>query len=159
MSSNATLIGILLLLVFIVPIFYAIIKSNAKKRKSEGITQKLINQHQLSPTYSFNDLGEQQFILDAKAKKLLHFKIEKSNEPTGTLWSIDELKTISPHYSYYTSPSNQRIIDKINLQVVEKDGAKKTIQIYDEATGNINEVDHYKAALENLVGKVNALRH
>src|SRR5690606_28310581 len=146
MSSNATLIGILLLLVFIVPIFYAIIKSNAKKRKTEGITQKLIKQHQLNPTDTFKDLGEQQFILDANSKKLLHFEIEKSGESKGNLWAINDLKTINPDYSYYTSPSNQRIIEKINLHVIENDGDKKTILIYDEATGNINEVDHYKAA-------------
>lgn len=158
MSSNTAIIGILLLLIFIVPIFYAIIKSKAKKRKIEGLTQKLINQHEISPTDTFNDLGKQQFILDAHSKKLLHFEIEKSGESKGNIWAINDLKSIKPDYSYYTSPSNQQIIDKMHLEIVEKDGDKTSILIYDENTNNIHEVDQFRATLEKLVSKVNTLQ-
>lgn len=158
MSSNATIIGILLLLVFVVPIFYAIIKSKARKRKTQELTAKLIAQHGLKPTDTFDNFGKQNFILDSKAKKLLHFEIDKSNTSKGNLWAIEDLKGLKADYSYYTAPSNERIIGKIHLDVEQKDGDKVAILIYDENTGNLAEVEHHKTALENLVSKVNSLR-
>lgn len=159
MSSNATLIGVLLFLVFVVPIVYAILKSQANKRKIEQLTAKLIAYYHLTPTDTFDDLGNHHFVLDANAKKLMHLEIQKSKVTKENMWVIDDIKNLKAEYSHYTSPSNKSIIGKIHLNLLRKDGSKTEILIYDENTGNLSEVDHQKNALENLVSKVNSLRN
>ncbi|WP_417362166.1 hypothetical protein [Galbibacter sp.] len=158
MSSNATLVGIALILVIAIPIIYAIVKSKASARKTEKLTASLIEQNQLNPTDLYDDLGNQNFILDTNAKKLLHLEVLKSKITQQHLWDINNLKIIKADYSHYTSPSNQSIIDKIILNISPKDGDKITIEIYDENTGNMSKADDYKNAVENLVSKVNSLR-
>lgn len=158
MSSNATIIGVLLLLVFVVPIVYAILKSQANKRKVEQLTAKLIAYYHLTPTDTFDDLGNHHFVLDTNAKKLMHLEIQKSKVTKENMWVIDDIKSLKAEYSHYTSPSNNSIIGKIHLNLLKKDGGKTEILIYDENTGNLSEVDHQKNALENLVSKVNSLR-
>lgn len=158
MSSNATIIGIILFLVFVVPIFYAIIKSKANKRNVEQLKAKLIAQHQLAPTDTFEDFGIQHFILDANAKKLLHLEIVKSKITQQNLWTINDLKSLKADYSHYTSPTNESIIGKIHLNITKKDGDQTAILIYDENTGNMALVTEYRNSLENLVSKVNSLR-
>jgi len=158
MSSNATIIGIILFLVFVVPIFYAIIKSKANKRNVEQLKAKLITQHQLAPTDTFEDFGIQHFILDANAKKLLHLEIVKSKITQQNLWTINDLKGLKADYSHYTSPTNESIIGKIHLRITKKDGDQSAILIYDENTGNMALVSEYRNSVENLVSKVNSLR-
>ena len=158
MNSNATLIGILLLLVFIIPIIYAIVKSKANKRKIEQLTANLVAYHKLTPSETFDDLGSHHFILDTNSKKLMHIEIEKSKIKKETLWDINDIINIKAEYSHYTSPSNISIISKIHLNILRKEGEKTDILIYDENNGNISEVDQNKNTLENLVHKVNSLR-
>lgn len=157
MNYSTTLIGILFLLIFIVPILYSVIKSKNNKRKAEQLILKLMEKHHLTPTNTIV-VGNHQFFLDTNTKKLMQLEIKKSKVIEENIWEIKNLNTVKVEYSHYTSPSNTTFIQEIRLHVQEKSGIESSIQIYDEDTGDLTAVDHYKQEIEKVVDQVKALR-
>lgn len=156
MNFSTTLIGILFLLIFIVPILYAVIKAKANKGKVEQLTLALMKKHQLTPTDNIA-IGSQQFFLDTHSKKLMHLEIKKSKITDEHIWEISQLKTVKAQYSHYTSPTNVTFISEISLKIQEKGEMESSILIYDEDSGNLTEAEHYRREIETLVDQVNSL--
>jgi hypothetical protein len=130
MDKSSLIIGTLLLVVFMFPIFYMLYQQKAKELKTKKILEKTASENQLKLD-KFETYGHLSLGLDSTARKLMIFDLKVSLEP-----QVIDLKKMSKVYLSSIlqpgRPAKEKIIH-LGLQLEEIDTSKITeIIFYDE---------------------------
>ncbi|MFI2744449.1 hypothetical protein ACG2LH_17065 [Zhouia sp. PK063] len=156
MSIGTTIIGLILLFIFIGPIAYLIIHQQAKKKKIALQIKEVTAMYHMNITEQF-DIEGHYFILDLDKRFLLYIHMIKNEIANHTLYPIYKIT----HLSYEvkrssTAKSTQSIGQLIWCITIENEHIHQ-IKVYDESDGNWVQAEAYQHQLQVLTTKLKPL--